>query len=175
MTKEEIEKIYKEKEKYIKNLQRIDFDRIAYFIRIRDGKYAAETKKYYIKDFFISKLEIKDNFLYDKNNNRFDLDKFNLEEAIVFLYYMRDKRCTNNINCFDIDNSHYCINSYNLKDCVEVRDSNNCEFSFRLTSCENVSMSRNIISVEDTIGYDPTKIFSKELTPEIIEGLEKKK
>ena len=84
-------------------------------------------------------LKIVDSFLWDKNDNRWDLNIYaSLDEALEASKSLVN--CKNCINCDDCTNCIYCENCDGCRDCKNCR---NCVICQKCVWCDNCQEFQN--------------------------------
>lgn len=80
-------------------------------------------------------LRIENGFLYDKNNNRWNLDNFHLSTALAFAEDLEN--CTNCEDCISCENCENCVYCRHCKDCQDCTDCYECVECRNCEGCEN--------------------------------------
>lgn len=80
-------------------------------------------------------FRIEDDYLYDKDNNLWDLQDTTLEEAIEYSKTLEN--CKNCEECKNCKNCEGCMNCEGCEDCIDCYKCRNCENCEKCVWCDN--------------------------------------
>lgn len=98
-------------------------------------------------------FRIEDGYLYDKDNNYWELNGITIEEAIEYSKILEN--CTNCENCKDCKHCVECASCEDCKDCtkcvrcIQCENCKNCVWCHHCTGCESCNSCINCHNCQD--------------------------